>query len=184
MNRYVKATVYVSCGFLKMLITKLFNLRNFRGPLLCLASPLSEITMDSKTHLVIGRNFKIRSGAKVRVRKGARCIIGNNVFMNSNSTITCHEQIEIGDDVQLSPNVQIYDHDHDYSAAGGIKAEKFKTSPVIIGNNVWIGANTIILRGSEIGDNCVIGASCVIKGIYKDNTIVVQKRNETTKIIS
>ena len=56
----------------------------------------------------------------------------------------------------------------------------FKTSPVIIGNNVWIGANTVILRGTEIGDNCVIGAGCVIKGKYGANSVIVQKRTETT----
>lgn len=74
----------------------------------------------------------------------------------------------------------IYDHDHDFRAKNGLKELKYKTSPVEIGDNVWIGANTVILRGAKIGNNCVITASSVIKGEYPDNSIIVQKRNTET----
>lgn len=77
----------------------------------------------------------------------------------------------------LGPNVLIYDHDHDYKAKGGVFSLKYKTTPIVIGNNVWIGANSIILRGTSIGNNCVVGAGCVLKGEYPDNSIIVQKRN-------
>ena len=53
---------------------------------------------------------------------------------------------------------------HDYRAEGGVAAMRFKTAPVVIGNNVWIGANTMILRGTTIGDNSVVGGEAVIKG--------------------
>lgn len=178
MNKYVRAAVCVPRGMIKMAWTKLFHFESFSGPAISLISPHTEITMDYGAELRIGRNFKMRDGGKIRVRKGATCIIGNNSSINCNNMIACHERVEIGNDVQLSPNVQIYDHDHDFRAEGGVKAGKFKTSPVIIGNNVWIGANTVILRGTEIGDNCVIGAGCVIKGKYEDGSVIVQKREE------
>lgn len=184
MNKYVRAVVCVPCGMIKMVWTKLFHFRSFYGPIISLVSPQTEITMDRGAELRIGKNFKMRDGAKIRVRKGAVCIIGNNNSVNSNNMIACHECIEIGDDVQLSPNVQIYDHDHDYKVNGGVKAGKYKTSPVKIGNNVWIGANTIILKGTEIGDNCVIGAGCVIKGKYEANSVIIQKRAEEVKRFS
>ena len=176
MNKYVRAAVCVPCGMIKMAWTKLFHFSSFSGPLICLVSPHSEITMDGGSELRIGKNFKMRDGAKIRVRKGATCIIGDNSSINSNNTIACHERIEIGNDVQLSPNVQIYDHDHDFRAEGGVKAQKYKTSPVKIGNNVWIGANAVILRGTEIGDNCVVGAGSILKGMFPDNSVIVQKK--------
>lgn len=176
MNKYIRAAYCVPCGMIKMAWTKLFHLQNFKGPLISLVSPYSEISLDYGGKLIIGKNFKMRDGAKIRVRKGAECIIGNNTSINSNNMIACHEKIVIGDNVELSPNVQIYDHDHDFRAEGGIKARKFKTSPIIIGNNVWIGANTVVLRGTTIGDNCVIGAGCVVKGNYSPNMVIVQKR--------
>ena len=181
MNKYVRAAVCVPCGMIKMAWTKLFHLKSFSGPIISLVSPHTEITMDRGAELRIGKNFKMRDGAKIRVRKGATCIIGNNSSVNSNNMIACHERVEIGDEVQLSPNVQIYDHDHDFRAEGGVKAGKFKTAPVKIGNNVWIGANTVILRGTEIGDNSVIGAGCVVKGIIPAESVVVNNHESQVK---
>ncbi|WP_290942444.1 acyltransferase [Fibrobacter sp.] len=181
MNRFARAAVCVPCGFLKMALNKLFHPVNFKGPIISLVSPFSEITI-SGGKLYIGQNFKMRDGAKIRVRKGAECVIGNNTSVNSNNMIACHEKIIIGNDVQLSPNVQIYDHDHDFRDRNGLSALRYKTSPVIIGNNVWIGANAVILRGTKIGDNCVVGAGCVLKGEYPANSVIVQKRATDMKV--
>ena len=183
MNKYARALICVPYGALKMLWTKAFHLNSFFGPGICLISPHTEITLENGAELHIGKKFKMRDGAKIRVRKGAVCKIGDNVSLNSNNMVVCHERIEIGNDVQFSPNVQIYDHDHDFRIAGGIKAGKFNTSPIKIGSNVWVGANSVILRGTEIGDNCVIGAGCIIKGKFPPNVIVVQKRQNTTQLI-
>ena len=137
--------------------------------------------MERGAELRIGKRFKMRDGAKIRVRKGALCTIGDNSSVNSDNIIACRERIEIGNDVQLSPSVQIYDHDHDCRVEGGLKAGKFKTARVKIGNNVWIGANTVILRGTEIGDNSVVGAGCVVKGKYEAGSVIIQKREEEVR---
>lgn len=182
MNKYVRTVVCVPCGIIKMAWTKLWHFASFSGPLVCLVSPHTEITMDRGSELRIGQKFKMREGAKIRVRKGAVCVIGNNSSVNSNNMIVCRERIEIGNDVQLSPNVQIYDHDHDFRVEGGVKAGKYRTDPVKIGNNVWIGANTVILKGTELGDNCVVGAGCVIKGKYDEDSVIIQKREDVSVI--
>lgn len=180
MNRYLRALVVVPTGVLKMGFAKLFHPKSFHGPALCMVSPHSEITLDGGK-LTIGSGFKMRDGAKLRVRKGAECVLGKNVSLNSNDMIVCHEKIVLGDNIQLSPNVQIYDHDHDYRAEGGLAAMKYKTAPVEIGNNVWIGANCVILRGTKIGDNCVVAAGSVIKGEFPANTLIYQKRETEIK---
>lgn len=181
MNKFVRAVVCVPCGMIKIAWTKLCHLTSFSGPLISLISPFTEITMDRGAKLKIGKNFKMRDAAKIRVRKGAVCSIGNNSSINSNNMIACREKIEIGNNVMLSPNVQVYDHDHDFKAMGGVKSEKYKTSPVKIGNNVWIGANVVVLCGTTIGDNCVIGAGSVVKGIIPPSTVVIQKRETKLK---
>ena len=181
MNKYVRTMFCLPIGALKMGFTKLFHIKNFKGSMYSVVSPSTEISLDYGGKLRIGKKFRMRDGAKIRVRSGAVCVIGKNVSVNSNNMIACHESIVIGDNVQFSPNVQIYDHDHDFRVEGGVSAMKYKTSPVSIGKNVWIGTNTVILRGTVIGDNCVIGAGCVLKGTYADNTVVIQKRNEELK---
>ena len=180
MNKYIRAAVCVPCGIIKMACIKLLHPISFNGPIISLVSPFTEFTMDRGAKLTIGKMFKMRDGAKIRVRKGAICTIGNNTAINCNNMIACRECIEIGNDVQMGPNVQMYDHDHDFRANGGLKAGKYKSTPIKIGNNVWIGANTVILRGTEIGDNCVIGAGCVIKGKYEKDSVIIQKR--TTEV--
>ena len=105
-------------------------------------------------------------------------MIGNNVFFNRNTIVVCREQVTIGDNCIIGPNVCVYDHDHIFDASG-IK-EGFKTRPVRIGNNCWIGAGVIILKGSIIGNNCVIGAGTVVTGMIPDGSIVKSNRDYTT----
>ena len=62
-------------------------------------------------------------------------------------------------------------------------AYEIKTSPVVIGKNVWIGANTTILAGTHIGDNCVIAAGSVIKGDIEKSKLVIQKRSTEIRTI-
>lgn len=91
----------------------------------------------------------------------------------------CMDSISVGEGTVFGPSVYVYDHDHDYAV--GIEKDEYKTEPVVIGKNCWIGANTVILRGTKLGDNCVVGAGCVIRGEYPDNTVIVQKRETVTK---
>ncbi|MFQ7119779.1 MAG: acyltransferase [Intestinibacter sp.] len=176
MNKYIHAAYCIPCGVIKMVWTKLFHFSNFKAPMVSMISPLTEITLDKGGRLEIGDNFKMRDGAKIRVRKGAICKIGKNTSVNCNNMIACREKIIIGNDVQFSPNVQIYDHDHDFREVDGINAGKFKTSSIEIGNKVWIGANSVILRGTKIEDRVVIGAGCIIKGWIPEGAVIVQKR--------
>ena len=182
MNKYLRALVVIPTGAAKMGLLKLGRGAKFSGPAIAQISPLAEITFDRGGELHIGKGFKMRDGAKLRVRKGAVCRMGRNVSLGSFNVINCQLGISIGDNVILSPNVQIYDHDHDYSCEGGVAAGKYITAPVEIGSNVWIGANCVILRGAKIGDNCVIGANSVVKGEVSANAVMYQERSTKIKI--
>lgn len=183
MNKYLRGLIHVPCGAIKVCINKLIHGSRFQASLVCAMSPLTEITVDQGGRLSLGRKFRMRDGAKIRVRKGAECVIGENVSLNSDNMVACREKVVIGDGVMLSPNVQIYDHDHDFRSEGGIWDKTYKTTPVIIGKNCWIGANTVVLRGTVLGDNCVVGAGTVLKGEYPAGSIIVQKRETTVKLI-
>ena len=166
----------VPAGIIKTTFLKAIRGNSVKLPIKCAISPFAELTIDKGAKVCIDENYRQRRESHVCVRKGARLVIGKNVSINYGCMIVCHENISIGDDVQFSPNVMIYDHDHDYRTNGGVKAMKYKCSPIRIGNNVWIGANTVILRGSVIGDNSVIAAGSVVKGEVPKDTVFVQKR--------
>lgn len=77
----------------------------------------------------------------------------------------------------------MYDHDHDFRVANGKNEGKYKVSPIVIGDNVWIGANSVILRGSKIGNNSVIGAGTIIKTDIENDTIIYTKNEYERKQI-
>ena len=70
------------------------------------------------------------------------------------------EEITIGDFCNIANNAVIVDHNHKYDATGVI--EGFETSPIHIGNRVWIGANATILKGVNIGEGAIISAGAVV----------------------
>ena len=89
--------------------------------------------------------------------------------------ISCLESVSIGAGCRFGPNVKVFDNDHKFSARDGVSQEH-ETTPITIGNHCWLGANVIILRGSKIGDNCVIGTGCVVKGTIPTGSLVTQSR--------
>ena len=104
---------------------------------------------------------------------GGVLIFGKNVFMNRYVKIACMERIEIGDDCLIADFVHIYDHDHKYDDLNRpIKEQGYKTKPIKIGNNVWIGAKATILKGVTIGDGAIIGANAVVTKDIPANAIV------------
>lgn len=109
---------------------------------------------------------------------GGKIKMGEKVFINRNSIIVSQESISLGDHVTIGPNVCIYDHDHDIE-----HWNKFISSPIVIGKNVWIGAGAIILKGVTIGDDCIIGAgSFVNKNVPANSIFYTEKKNIISKI--
>lgn len=80
--------------------------------------------------------------------------------MNHNCSITCAEEITIGDACNIANNVVIVDHDHRLGKYG--VEDGLESTPVHIGKNVWIGANAVILRGVSIGDGAIVAAGAVV----------------------
>ena len=77
--------------------------------------------------------------------------------------------ITIGDNVVLAPRVHILAHD----ASTGIFLGKTRAANVVIGNNVFIGAGTIILPGVHIGNNVIVGAGSIVTKDIPDNSVAV-----------
>lgn len=182
MKKYVRAIICALYSLMKFCIIKAFFFNNFYFSIFNIISPFTEIEVESKSKLVIGKMVRMRSGCKLRVRNGAEMKIGKNTALNHGCIFTARERIIIGENVQFGPNVLIYDHDHDYRKTNGLKNLDYKTNSVEIGDNTWIGANVIILKGVKIGENCVIAAGTVLSShnmnkYYRNNSLIYQKRD-------
>ena len=92
---------------------------------------------------------------------GTHIEVGKNFFANYNCTIIDVAKVKIGDNCQLAPNVAIYTAGHPiYPDTRNSTFEYGKE--VSIGDNVWIGGNTVVCPGVHIGNNVVIGAGSVV----------------------
>lgn len=86
--------------------------------------------------------------------------IGSNFYMNSG----CHllGEITIGNDVMIGPKTIIWGRDHGMALGEPMRLQPHSKRPVLIGDDVWIGANVTILKGVSIGDGAVIAAGAVV----------------------
>lgn len=92
-----------------------------------------------------------------------RIKIGYNVFINRGVYITARANITIGDNVLIGPGVIINSGMHNYMRKDVlIRDQGHKVEPIVIGNDVWIGANAVIMPGVNIADGAVIGAGAVV----------------------
>ena len=131
-------------------------------------------------------------------KRGDKCFIGSNCIINSasmielgnhvsigpNAVLYCiYKKIIFGNNVLLGPNVTMVNGDHNMRKIGvpiidNNEKEASDDADIIIEDDVWIGANTVILRGTVIGRDCVVGAGSVLKGVYPAGSVIVQKRTE------
>lgn len=96
---------------------------------------------------------------------GANCHFSNNVSVIANKCVT------IGSDLLCGANVRISDSDG-HSLDPSKRNENGEIKKIVIGNNVWIGSNVVILKGVEIGDNSVIATSSVVNKNVPPNVVV------------
>ena len=116
---------------------------------------------------------------------GAVIEIGDNVGI-SGATIYARSKIVIGSNTNIGGNVKILDNDfHPVDPNERLRDNKeaIGTYPVCIGENCFIGCNVLILKGSKIGNNCVIGAGAVVSGNFEDNCVIAGNPAKRIKTI-
>ncbi len=107
-------------------------------------------------------------------RHGGRLSIGKNVGI-SGSTIYAMKDIRIGDNTFIGVNCKIVDsdfHAFDVGLYFSTDPRHVKMKPVSIGKNCFIGMNSIILKGTVIGDNSIVGAGSVVSGHFPENVVI------------
>lgn len=103
---------------------------------------------------------------------GCNTHIGKDFYANFNLTLVDDADIYIGDHVMIAPNVVIATGTH--PVCPELREQVYQYNlPVTIGDNVWLGAGSIILPGVTIGKNSVIGAGSVVTKDIPENVVAV-----------
>lgn len=140
--------------------------------------PLSLIIMN----FIFQRIFRINSEVKFPVNYTTRIVAGKNISIkgkgrgtvlsfsvSNNCYIQALNGVRFGDEIRFAPGVKIVSANHDFSDLNRVVDAK----PIVIGSRVWIGANSVILPGVEIGNGCVIGAGSVVTKSFKEDNLVI-----------
>jgi acetyltransferase-like isoleucine patch superfamily enzyme len=124
---------------------------------------------------LIGPNVTISAGMSEAqemlhapvVTIGRGCVVGRGTH------IVGHWSIELGENIQIGPNVYITDQNHSYEDIDAPIGWQVPTeAPVKIGSGSWLGANAIILPGTTLGENTVVAAGAVVRGAFPPHVVI------------
>lgn len=157
----------------------------------------TEISINSG-RLEIQNNSRIRSNIKIRF--GGQIRIGSYTAINEGSELRCDESITIGSYCMISYGCKIYDTNthcilpyserraltmRDYPFIG-IEYSKPRTAKVIIGDDVWMGVDSMVLKGVSVGSRCIIGAKALVSkpGEYRNGSLIVSPAASIVKDVN
>ena len=176
-----KNILYVSFFNLKFWKNMFRLFRNkFRGIVIA-----NSVLIDENVRISLTSPFFISKKGSVRIKDGSQLsngficdayggnvLIGENTFIGPNVIIYGHGDVTIGDNCLVAMGCKIIAANHTYALGTNINMQKNIFKPIVIGNDVWIGADTKVLAGVIIGDGCVVAAGSVVTKSIPANTIV------------
>ncbi len=141
----------------------------------CKAASISRapanIYFGYNSNVKIGKSISVGPGVNIIVKDNACLTIGNGTYFTSDMHLEAVSNISIGNDCAVSWGVTIIDDDH-HTVINEATANDQKRSEVVIGNHVWIGCNATVLKGTVIGNNCIVGAGSIVNGVFPDNSLI------------
>ncbi len=149
---------------------------------------------NNSNKLIIGDNVYLRSISKgyqasmafpttlLIDKKNAKIEIGANTRING-AYIHAQKSIRIGKNCVIASGVNIMDSNGHILYSDNRTIGRDSPKEITIGDNVWLGLNAIILKGTYIGDNCVIAAGSVVKGSFPPNSLIIGNPGKVVKNI-
>lgn len=131
--------------------------------------------VQNRKKLFLGNNVHIYPGMRAdTVLDDAEIHIGDNCSIAQNFHIVSYSGIlNIGADTTVSANVFISNVNHEYSKIDQhILKQNMLYSHTAIGENCFIGYGTVIMPGTVLGRQCIVGANSVVKGVYPDYCVI------------
>jgi virginiamycin A acetyltransferase len=141
-------------------------------------SPLADIEDSVRgSQIRIGDGVIIDAFVKIKFAGGAGDVsIGRNSYINSGVVIYSGNGVSIGEDVLIAANCTIAAVNHEFrSRDRKIIEQRFQVSRggILIEDDIWIGANTVILDGSILRRGCVVGANSLVNGVLEPYSVNV-----------
>lgn len=153
-------------GIKKQMILKIVN-TIFKGTH---AFKIKRFLLNRCDGIIVGVNSKIVSPIHIPVL--SRFEVGQNCWIGRDFTFEGNGTVQIGNNCDLGPTVICVTGSHKIGSSERRAGAGFN-STVIIGNGVWIGANSMLLPGSSVGNGCVIAARGIVTRSLQDNGLYI-----------
>ncbi len=174
MSRKIEWLAILIFNLIRLPFIWLLTLGKIKFSVVEIISPFADIAIGNFGSIKFGRKCVIDKGTLIR-SSGGNIEIGESVYINRNCNIVSRKSIFLGNGVTIGPNVNIYDHDH---IIGKNKINQaYCSESISIGENVWIGASVVILKGVSIGNDSIIGAGSIISKDIPSNTLAFSKND-------
>jgi acetyltransferase-like isoleucine patch superfamily enzyme len=111
----------------------------------------------------LGRRCEVEHNAFLKcVSSQAALTLGDFVFVGTGTEFDVAHSVTIGSHTLIAPGVFITDHTHNHARSKRLDEQGIRSSPVVIGADVWLGVRAVVLSGVTIGDGAVVGAGAVV----------------------
>lgn len=131
----------------------------------------SRTIIDIKGNIIFNGSCLLRHGTRISINSNGILELGNNFITNSETIIVCNKKIKFGDNCNISWENLIIDTDF-HKIRNNYGEITNHDKEIVIGNNVWIGCRSTILKGSVIEDGNVISSNSRVSGTFKNNELI------------
>lgn len=139
-------------------------------------SPLADIEASARGTLMrIGARTMVDAFVKIKPAGGmGELVIGADCAINSGTVIYTGNGVKLGDAVLIAANCTLAPTNHAFAdRSRRIREQGFLPSKggIVIGDDVWLGANVVVLDGADIGAGCIVAAGSVVRGVLEPYSI-------------
>jgi acetyltransferase-like isoleucine patch superfamily enzyme len=173
--RFMRSHGMLNTRYARLIARWLWLKLRWRGRLqtdgLCFVCPHVKIEIGKRATLRLGRWSWIGHGCKIRVHEG-EVRVGAKTVLGQECTISAFQHVSIGRECIVADRVMLIDFDHGVvEHERPVREQGIYKRDVRVGHNVWVGYGVAILRGTTVGDNCVLGTSTIVTKDVPDNAV-------------
>lgn len=127
-----------------------------------------KISLEERCSLEHGVYFNAAGGHST----GHAITVGAGTFIGSHCEFNAIESIQIGQNCLIASGSRFIDHNHGTGMGIPMKLQPEVSAPILLGSDVWIGANCVVLKGVTIGDGAIVAAGSIVTKSVDPYTIV------------